>query len=73
MNCNDFPLLNERLALTADSYLQPYSEKLTERHCKILDKIRELADGSLEKLKDFAAAHEYYGLHKKNSKWIFRE
>ena len=73
MNCNDFPLLNERLALTADSYLQPYSEKLTERHCKILDKIRELADGSLEKLKDFASAHEYYGLHKKNSKWIFRE
>lgn len=73
MNCNDFPLLNERTDLNLDPYLQPYSEILKQRHQKVLDKIRELAGNKIEKLKDFASAHEYYGLHKKTKFWIFRE
>ncbi|MBR2509090.1 MAG: alpha amylase C-terminal domain-containing protein [Lentisphaeria bacterium] len=72
MNCCDLPWLNERTSLNSDPHLQPYYKKLEARHRKAQEKIRELA-GDIANLKDFASAHEYYGLHKKSDCWIFRE
>jgi len=55
-----------------DEYLKPFFEQIKWR----IKKSEELAASLTENktsLNDFASGHEYYGLHKKNNKWIFRE
>ncbi len=69
-----FPrLLNERSNLMHDPYLEPYLDILQQRHEYALQKINRLTGNHPERLKDFASAHEYYGLHRKSRFWIFRE
>ncbi len=63
--------LLERLVYD-DPYLKPYRKTIARR----LDHIRRTAEKLCppkERLVDFAAGHEYFGLHRKDDQWIFRE
>ncbi len=58
--------------LDRDSYLEPYETVLLRR----IKKVREMAarlTQDLVTLQDFASGHEYFGLHFKGNRWIFRE
>jgi 1,4-alpha-glucan branching enzyme len=58
--------------LKIDAYLQPYADVIGQR----LERIEKTADrltlGKMS-LADFAAGHEYFGLHFQNNEWVFRE
>ena len=55
-----------------DPYLQPYQEILERRQAKIDKKEAILTQGKIS-LAEFAAGHEYFGLHFRDNEWIFRE
>jgi len=57
--------------LLDDEYLRPYESAIRGRADHAKARARELA-GS-QSLADWASAHEYFGLHKRNGKWSFRE
>ena len=55
----------------SDPWLKPYERIIDARIKKCQDKENELiGNGSLA---DFAQGHYYYGLHRENDSWIFRE
>ena len=56
-----------------DSYLVPFNEAICGRHNHALERIKELTFEGKQTLSDFANGYNYYGLHKTNGKWIFRE
>ena len=56
-----------------DSYLVPFNEAICGRHNHAVERIKELTFESKQTLSDFANGYNYYGLHKTNGKWIFRE
>ena len=58
--------------LKNDPWLEPYTEAIEGRHRDFLNKEKELtaADGSL---KAFANAYNYFGLHRTETGWVFRE
>ncbi len=56
-----------------DSYLAAYNEAIRGRHQNAVNKIKQLTNDGKQTLSDFANGYKYYGLHKKNGKWIFRE
>jgi len=64
--------LSRNIQLTEDPYLTPYFGQIEKRKEKILDTEQKLTGGEMP-LKDFASAHEYYGLHLDGSGWVFRE
>ncbi len=55
-----------------DPWLKPFAAAIEGRHQDAVDKERELiaADGSL---KAFANAYNYFGLHRTDTGWVFRE
>ncbi len=55
-----------------DPWLEPYAPAIEGRHNDAIDKERELVskDGSLNA---FANAHSYFGLHRTDNGWVFRE
>jgi len=55
-----------------DSYLTPYRDVLRRRLEKIAATRRKLTEGRLS-LGDFAAGHEYFGLHLRGDHWLLRE
>lgn len=55
-----------------DEYLKPYADQLQQRATHIEYMEERLTCGKMT-LNDFANAHEYYGLHFRDGKWIFRE
>lgn len=55
-----------------DPYLQPYESALDGRYEYALRKEKELTGGH-QSLSDFASGYLYFGLHKTQKKWIFRE
>lgn len=55
-----------------DSYLAPYRSVLKRRITATSNREKLLTHGELS-LPDFAAGHEYFGLHFRNNEWIFRE
>ena len=55
-----------------DSWLEPFAPAIEGRHDDALRKIKELTGGK-KKLKDFANAYNYYGLHRTADGWVFRE
>ena len=58
--------------LLDDPYLQPYADTLARRAADISaleQKLCYLQPG----IEGFACAHEYYGLHLREGRWIFRE
>ena len=56
-----------------DSYLVPFNEAICGRHNHAGERIKELTFEGKQTLSDFANGYNYYGLHKTNGKWIFRE
>ena len=59
-------------ALSDDPYLRPYLGILQHRRERALETEHRLTNGKMS-LSDFAGAHEYFGLHRKDGGWIFRE
>ncbi len=55
-----------------DPWLEPYKDKISVRHHRALEKEKELTIG-INNLSEFACGHLYYGLHKIDDNWIFRE
>jgi len=55
-----------------DPYLQPFADTLHQRS-NHADYVENKLTGDNIPLNEFASAHEYYGLHKKNDSWVFRE
>ncbi len=70
----DSNLIQERLnrRLDTDSYLEPYQADIERRLEKILQ-TRQRLTGKRMTLADFAAGHEFFGLHFRDNQWIFRE
>ena len=64
--------MNTRAHLLDDPYLDPYREIIQRRAAKASQRAAALAEGP-GSLAEFACAHEYYGLHKKETCWVFRE
>jgi len=54
-----------------DKYLQPFKNKIIYSLNKTAEREKLLAGN--KKLKDFANAHLYYGLHRLESSWIYRD
>ncbi len=58
--------------LKKDPWLQPFSEIITGRYQRYLNKKQEISSKH-KSLKQFANGHTYYGLHKLKNNWVFRE
>ena len=56
-----------------DPYLRPYMEDMRRRAERADDTARRLVGPSAQALSEWAAAHEYYGLHRTPGGWTFRE
>ena len=55
-----------------DPWLEPYADAIKGRHEDAIRKEAELV-GKNGNLVDFANAHQYFGLHKTKTGWVFRE
>ncbi|MDZ7830416.1 MAG: alpha amylase C-terminal domain-containing protein [Desulfobacterales bacterium] len=71
---NHTDLIQHRIdrRLARDSFLEPYQADIKRRIEKILQAKQRLTGGEIS-LADFAAGHEYFGLHFRDNQWIFRE
>ena len=58
--------------LRLDPELAPYSQVIAGRARRIRDTENRLTGGDIT-LSDFASGHEYFGLHFRESQWVFRE
>jgi len=58
--------------LRSDPYLKPYKKIIAGRLSKI-DQGEARLTGQKISLADFAAGHEYFGLHFRDNQWLFRE
>jgi 1,4-alpha-glucan branching enzyme len=58
--------------ISKDPYLTPYKKTIRRRLLKIIETESRLTQGK-RSLADFAAGHEYFGLHFLNGEWAFRE
>jgi 1,4-alpha-glucan branching enzyme len=65
-------LTNQRRSLTDDEWLKPFAGKIEQRRQAAITLEQRLTKSQLS-LKDFAAAHLYYGLHRQVNGWVFRE
>ncbi len=61
-----------QIILDSDPYLRPYAETI-ERRLRHIIALEKKLTGNKERLSDFASGHEYFGLHKHEREWIFRE
>lgn len=57
--------------ISRDSYLKPYSAILEKRHSKVLDLQKKITGG--RPLSAYACSHLYYGMHRNENSYIFRE
>ncbi len=55
-----------------DPWLAPHADAIEGRHADAVRKEAELTANS-NSLKDFANAHQYFGLHRQGDWWVFRE
>ena len=58
--------------LSRDPYLAPYEKTIRRRLLKTMETELSLTRGK-RSLADFAAGHEYFGMHFRNNEWVFRE
>ena len=58
--------------LSIDPYLKPYTQIIGRRLSKIENTASRLTGGKIS-LADFAAGHEFFGLHYQDNQWVFRE
>ena len=56
-----------------DGYLAPFEDAIRGRHEHAQWKYSQYTDNGKSTLSDFANGHEYYGLHKLEKGWVFRE
>jgi 1,4-alpha-glucan branching enzyme len=59
--------------IAKDPWLVPFATNLRHRMEHVAWTEDLLTGGGRVPLTDFAAAHEYYGLHRRNGRWILRE
>ena len=59
--------------IAKDPWLVPFATNLRQRMEHVAWTEDLLTGGGRVPLTDFAAAHEYYGLHRRNGRWILRE
>ena len=64
--------MQDRPHLLDDTYLAPYADALRGRAAHAAARARELTGGK-GRLCDWASAHEYFGLHRTEKGWVFRE
>lgn len=64
-----------RTRLLDDPWLAPYADVIKQRSQRAKDVAKRLTGGNPEPqaLANFASAHEYYGLHRMKTEWVFRE
>ncbi|MBR6802377.1 MAG: alpha amylase C-terminal domain-containing protein [Kiritimatiellae bacterium] len=64
-----------RTRLLDDPWLAPYADVIKQRSQHAKDVAKRLTGGDPEPqaLANFASAHEYYGLHRMKTEWVFRE
>lgn len=55
-----------------DPYLLPYQKAIVKRLARALEKEKQLTRKNTPFV-DFASGHEYFGLHFRNGRWVFRE
>ncbi|MBO4563906.1 MAG: alpha amylase C-terminal domain-containing protein [Bacteroidaceae bacterium] len=56
-----------------DAWLEPFEDAIKGRHEHALYKLNELTNGGKQTLSDFASGYLYFGLHKTDKGWVFRE
>ncbi len=56
-----------------DPYLRPWQTVIRQREEHARHALQRLTDGGRLALADFAAGHEFFGLHRRGQGWIFRE
>ncbi len=56
-----------------DSLLEPFEVAIQGRHENALRKISQLTNNGKISFTDFACGYKYFGLHKTDKEWIFRE
>jgi len=56
-----------------DPLLNPFKDVILNRQKKIIEKEKEFTEGGKKQLADAVNGHHFYGLHKTDSHWIFRE
>ena len=59
--------------IKSDPWLEPYAVAITGRHQYAMDKEAELTNGGKQTLSDFASGYLYFGLHRTDKGWTFRE
>ncbi len=66
--------IQERLRrrLESDPYLKDY-QSMVERRLRKIEETRQQLTGGTQSLADFAAGHEFFGLHFRDQQWVFRE
>lgn len=62
----------ELALIKGDQWLKPFEEAINGRHQNALRKMQELTGGK-QSLSDFASGYLYFGLHRNEKRWIFRE
>ena len=64
-----------RTRLLDDPWLAPYADVIKQRSQRAKDVAKRLTGGDPEPqaLANFSSAHEYYGLHRMKTEWVFRE
>ena len=61
-----------RRRLSADPLLEPYRDHIRRRIQQADEMERRLTSGQTD-LVDFASGHEYFGMHFRKGRWVFRE
>ncbi|SPY34790.1 1,4-alpha-glucan branching enzyme GlgB [Porphyromonas cangingivalis] len=56
-----------------DPWLEAYEKCILSRHDYAVSRERELLGSTHKSLSDFASGHLYFGLHKTEGGWVFRE
>ncbi len=67
-------IIQNRLHLLVrdDPYLEPFRSVLSRR-LALIDRTEEALSPTQDSLADFASGHEFFGLHFRENRWIFRE
>ena len=63
---------NTPIPFGSDPALAAFAPKLAERRARKERLLQKLTGGAIS-IADFASGHEYFGLHRTQTKWIFRE
>jgi len=59
--------------LRKDPWLEPFAKAIEGRHQDVIRKLTELTASTDGSLSDFANAYKYFGLHRTDCGWVFRE